>query len=67
MKRVKTPEELPQSESFALFVYDTVPQSVQRHFKTEFKAQFDINNMKEGKREHKKRKTMKLFVLEKKE
>jgi len=66
MKRVKTPEELPQTESFALFVYDTVPQSVQGQFRTEFKAQFDINNMKEGKREHKKRKTMKLFVLEKK-
>lgn len=67
MKRVKTPEELPQKETFALFVYDTVPQSVQGQFRTEFKAQFDINNMKEGKRGHKKRKTTKLFVLEKKE
>ncbi len=67
MKRVKTPDELPQSEIFALFVYDTIPQTVQQQFKSEFKVQFDINNLKEGKSGHKKRKTIKLYVLEKKE
>ncbi len=67
MKRVKTPDELPQLETFALFVYDTIPQIIQEQFKAEFKAKFDINNLKEGKRGHNKRKTIKLFVLEKKE
>ena len=67
MKRVKTADQLPQSGEFALFVYDTIPQTIQHQFKSEFKAQFDINNLREGKSGHKNLKTMKLYVLEKTE
>ena len=67
MKRVETTDQLPQSGEFALFVYDTIPQTIQHEFKTEFKAQFDINNLQEGKSGHKKLKTIKLYVLEKTE
>ena len=67
MKRVRKPDQLPQSGTFALFVYDTIPQIIQKQYKAEFKAKFDINNVKEGKRGHKEKKTMKLYVLEKKE
>jgi len=67
MKRVNKPEQLPQSKTFALFVYDTIPQIIQEQYKAEFKVKFDINNVKEGKRGHKEKKTMKLYVLEKKE
>ena len=67
MKRVNKPEQLPQSKAFALFVYDTIPQIIQEQYKAEFKVKFDINNVKEGKRGHKEKKTMKLYVLEKKE
>jgi hypothetical protein len=67
IKRVKTTQELPQNEVFGLLVNDTLSPLVTREFDTEFKAMFDINNLKEGKSGHKQRKTMKLYLLEKKQ
>jgi 4-amino-4-deoxy-L-arabinose transferase-like glycosyltransferase len=67
IKRVKDIRELPQAGSFALLVNDSIPIKIQEEFSMDYKAQFDINNLKEGNRGHKKRKTMKLYVLEKKE
>ena len=67
IKRVKTTSELPQNEAFGLLVNDTISSAVTREFDTEFKALFDINNLKEGKSGHKQRKTMKLYLAEKKQ
>lgn len=66
IKRVVSAEQLPQEGRFALLVNDSIPTDVKMHFKTEFITLFDINNLKEGKRGHKKRKTLKLYQLEKK-
>jgi len=67
IKRVKTTRELPQNEAFGLLVNDTLSPTVSEEFYTEFKALFDINNLKEGKSGHKQRKTMKLYLAEKKQ
>ncbi len=67
VKRVKTAKELPQDRSFGLLVNDSIPIAVQRNFKTEFKALFDINNLKEGRSGHKQRKTLMFYLLEKKQ
>ncbi len=64
---MKDIHELPQAGSFALLVNDSIPLKIQEEFSMDYKVQFDINNLKEGNRGHKKRKTMKLYVLEKKE
>lgn len=67
VKRVKTAQELPQNSSFGLLVNDSVPKAVQRTFSIEFKALFDINNLKEGRSGHKQRKTLMFYLLEKKQ
>lgn len=66
IKRVQLADQLPQNGRFALLVNDSIPADVRMDFKTEFITLFDINNLKEGKRGHKKRKTLKLYQLEKK-
>lgn len=67
VKRVKTATDLPQNGNFGLLVNDSIPMAVQRNFNTEFKALFDINNLKEGRSGHKQRKTLMFYLLEKKQ
>jgi hypothetical protein len=66
VKRVKAADELPQQGKFALLVSDSIPRDVQINFSRELVTVFDINNLKEGSRGHKKRKTWELYLLEKK-
>ena len=66
IKRVKIPDELPQQNVFGLLVRDTIPRSVIHEYNSEFIAQFDENHVKKGKKEHRYRRTIKLYILEKK-
>ena len=66
IQRVPEPAKLPQNETFGLLIVDTIPSAVEQLYSTEFKAQFDLNNRARGKNGHKARKTMKLYLLEKK-
>ncbi len=66
IKRVKGAEHLPQSGTFGLLVSDSVPGQVKETFRMELKADFDINNRKEGALGHKDRKTMRFYLMEKK-
>ena len=66
LKRVRSANELPQKGVFALMVFTPIPKEVESKFKMKLIAQFDINNLKEGKSGHKSRKTSKLYQVEKK-
>lgn len=66
IQRVPDPGSLPQEEPFALLVVDSIPSGVEQLYNSEFKAKFDLNNRAKGKNGHKARKTMKLYLLEKK-
>jgi len=66
IKRVNLPEELPQQNSFGLLVNDTIPKTVSNVYNYEFIALFDENHVKKGKRGHRARRTLKLYLLEKK-
>jgi hypothetical protein len=66
IKRVSAIGELPQKRSFGLLVNDTIPTAVINAYTSEFIALFDENHVKKGKREHRPRRTIKLYLLEKK-
>ncbi len=66
IKRVSSIGELPQKRSFGLLVNDTIPTAVINAYTSEFIALFDENHVKKGKREHRPRRTIKLYLLEKK-
>jgi len=66
IKRVKIIGELPHKNTFALLVRDTIPQEVKVNYSSKFIAQFDENHSKKGTREHRPRRTIKLYLLEKK-
>jgi len=66
IKRVKFADELPQKNSFGLLVHDSIPTEVNQAYNSEFIALFDENHFKKGKREHRDRRTIKLYLLEKK-
>jgi 4-amino-4-deoxy-L-arabinose transferase-like glycosyltransferase len=66
IKRVNSPNELPDQSVFGLLVRDTIPEDVNNYFTTKFIAQFDENHIKKGKRGYRARKTLKLYLLEKK-
>ena len=65
VKRVKSVNELPD-KPFALLVDDTIPKAVNKVYDTEFIALFDENHTGKGKRGHRARRTIKLYLLEKK-
>lgn len=67
VKRVREAAQLPQNGEFGLLVSDSIPTEVQNNFTMELVTVFDINNLKEGSRGHKKRKTWELYRLEKKQ
>lgn len=66
IKRVNLPDELPQQNSFGLLVKDTIPKTVSNVYNYEFIVLFDENHVKKGKRGHRARRTLKLYLLEKK-
>lgn len=66
VKIIRSSDQLPQTGSFALLVRDSVPEEASVGFEVGFVTQFDLNNRREGKSGHKKRKTAYLYRLEKK-
>lgn len=66
VKKVRSLDQLPQEEKFALLTFQPIPEEVSLNYSMEFVVEFDINNLKRGKSAHKDRKRSKLFILEKK-
>ncbi len=66
IKRVKSMDELPVKNKFALLVRDTIPKEVKVNYSSKFIALFDENHSKKGTREHRPRRTIKLYLMEKK-
>lgn len=67
LKRVKSADELPQKGKFGLLVRFPIPQEVQNEFEVEFISRFDENLIKQSLNRNNDRKTMELYLLEKKQ
>ena len=66
LKRVEGPADLPQEGQFGLLVKFPVPEAVQKEFNVRFLSSFDENLIKQSLNRNNDRKTMNLYLLEKK-
>ncbi len=64
IKKVTNFKQLPKNNNFALLVKDSIPKQIKDNFDIKFIEQFDENYVKRGKRGHKSRRTLKLYLLE---